>query len=253
MVEKIELEEMSWPEIKEAVEGGKDTAVVMVGSIEQHGPHLPIKTDAYIADELGRMITEKLGDALMAPTIRPGVSGHHMDFSGTISLSSDVLVGLLRDYCTSLDQHGFRFIVLISTHGGNFAPINTAAPEISSELENAELICISDLSKLMELMNRGMKDAGIDYEEPIIHSGAAETSVLLWLDETLVRRDKVAKGSEEEISTALLLSKGLKEFTDNGVLGDPRKATVEAGQRIMEILADNYTHRIIDERERLHD
>lgn len=80
------LEEYTWPEVEAALEAGTQTAVVAVGSIEQHGPHLPLVMDALAGDELSRRIAERLGDAIAAPTIRPGCSGHHMAFPGTITI-----------------------------------------------------------------------------------------------------------------------------------------------------------------------
>ncbi|KPN31223.1 creatinine amidohydrolase family protein, mycofactocin system [Halolamina pelagica] len=77
---------MVWPEVESALEAGTRTAIVAVGSIEQHGPHLPLNMDTLDGDELSRRIASALGDALAAPTIRPGCSGHHMEFPGTITV-----------------------------------------------------------------------------------------------------------------------------------------------------------------------
>ena len=81
--DSVLLAEMTWPEVQEALDSGVTTAIVAVGSIEQHGPHLPLRMDTMAGDELSKRIAERLGDAVAAPTIRPGCSGHHMDFPGT--------------------------------------------------------------------------------------------------------------------------------------------------------------------------
>lgn len=125
-METIRIEEMTWPMVKRALEEGYKTVIVPVGSIEQHGPHLPIGTDAYFGDCLGLRVAEKLGKTLVAPTLRPGCSEYHMDFPGTITLSTETLMHVLRDVCVSLDRHGFENILLLPTHGGNFAPVLTA-------------------------------------------------------------------------------------------------------------------------------
>jgi len=167
------LAEHTWPEVEAALEAGTTTAVVGVGSVEQHGPHLPLIMDTLAGDELARRIAKRLGDAVAAPTIRPGCSGHHMDFPGTITVPASTLMDLIRSYCRSLDEHGFEHVVLVPTHGGNFAPVNTVAPEIAREVD-ANVIALADLDEKMELMNEGLRAAGVDYREPVVHAGAAE-------------------------------------------------------------------------------
>ena len=242
------LEEYTWPEVETAIEEGTQTVVVAVGSVEQHGPHLPLIMDTLQGDELSRRIAEKLGDALAAPTIRPGCSGHHMEFPGTITIPAETLMDLIRSYCRSLDEHGFDHVVLVAAHGGNFAPVNTVAPEIAREID-ANVIALADLDELMSLQNAGLREAGVEYEEPVIHAGATETAIVLAVNEGLVRMDELNVGHEGEISTSRLLSKGFKAITENGVLGDPRKGTSEAGEEILDTVATAYVERIEVERD----
>jgi creatinine amidohydrolase len=242
------LEEYAWPEVETAIEEGTRTVVVAVGSVEQHGPHLPLIMDTLQGDELSRRIAEKLGDALAAPTIRPGCSGHHMEFPGTITIPAETLMDLIRSYCRSLDEHGFEHIVLVAAHGGNFAPVNTIAPEIAREID-ANVIALADLDELMSLQNAGLREAGVEYEEPVIHAGATETAIVLAVNEGLVRMDELDVGHEGEISTSRLLSEGFKAITENGVLGDPREGTPEAGEEILDTVATAYVERIEVERD----
>jgi len=83
------MEELPWPEIKQAIDSGYTTAVFAVGSTEQHGPHLPEMTEARIGDDVGERVARKLGHALQAKTIDVGVSDHHLMFAGTISLKPE--------------------------------------------------------------------------------------------------------------------------------------------------------------------
>jgi len=243
----VRLAEMTWTETERALDDGVRTAVVAVGAIEQHGPHLPLAMDTLSGDELARRIAERLGDAVAAPTIRPGCSGHHMAFTGTITIPPETLMDTIRAYCRSLDEHGFEHVVLVPTHGGNFAPVNTVAPDIAREID-ANVIALADLEGLMELQNEGLSEAGIDYHEPVIHAGAVETAVVLAIDEGLVRSENLEVGLEGEVSTARLLSEGMDAVTENGVLGDPRKATAEAGEAILERLTEAYAEQIEAER-----
>ncbi|MEF8873578.1 MAG: creatininase family protein [Candidatus Thermoplasmatota archaeon] len=251
MVENKKMEEMSWKEVERAVEEGKDTVVLMAGSFEQHGPHLPLKTDTYISDELGERIVKELDYALLGPTLTPGVSGHHMDFPGTVSLSNELFMEIVKAYCRAFDRHGFDFIALVPFHGGNFAPIKTVSPEIVEEMENAKIIPVADLERKTKVMLNSFKEAGIEYEEKLIHSGGTETSVMLALDEDLVDEDRLEKGYEDEVALSLVFTKGLRHFTENGVLGDARKSSKEAGERILQNLSDDLAKRIDEKRKEL--
>jgi len=245
--ETVRLEEHTWPEVEAAIADGTRTAVVAVGSVEQHGPHLPLVMDTLAGDELAARIADELGDALAAPTIRPGCSGHHMDFPGTITVPAEVLMDQIRAYCRSLDEHGFEHVVLVPTHGGNFAPVNTVAPEVAREID-ANLVALADLDELMERMNEGLRAAGVEYQEPVIHAGAAETAIVLAVAEGLVRTDELERGHEGEVSVSRLLSDGFRAITENGVLGDPREATAEAGEAILDAITSAYVDRIEAER-----
>ncbi|KTG08764.1 creatinine amidohydrolase [Haloprofundus marisrubri] len=246
--EDVRLEHQTWTDVESALEDGTRTAIIAVGSVEQHGPHLPLIMDTLAGDELSGRIAEQLGDAFAAPSIRPGCSGHHMDFPGTITIPPETLMELIRSYCRSLDAHGFEHLVLVPTHGGNFAPVNTVAPEIARELD-ANVIALAELGTLMELMNEGMREAGVEYEEPVIHAGAAETAMVMAAAEELVRTDRLELGREGDISVSRLLSEGFKAITENGVLGDPREATPEAGEAIFSAITDAYVDRIEAERD----
>ena len=241
------LEEMAWPEVESALENGTRTAIVAVGSIEQHGPHLPLNMDTLDGDELARRIARGLGDALAAPTIRPGCSGHHMEFPGTITVPPETLMDVIRSYCRSLDEHGFQYVALVPTHGGNFGPVNTVAPDIAREID-ASVITLGDLNELMQLQNEGLSEAGIEYDQDVIHAGAAETAIVMAIDESLVRGEHIESGPEGEISPARLLGEGFKSITENGVLGDPAKATAEAGESIIQHVVDTYVEHIETER-----
>ncbi|EMA49096.1 creatininase [Halococcus morrhuae DSM 1307] len=171
-----------------------------------------------------------------------------MEFPGTITIPAETLMNIIRSYCRSLDEHGFEHIVLVAAHGGNFAPVNTVAPEIAREID-ANVIALADLDELMSLQNEGLSEAGIEYEEPVIHAGAIETAVVLAVNEGLVRTDRIEVGHEEEITTSQLLSEGFKAITENGVLGDPREATPEAGEAILDTIATAYVEQIETERD----
>lgn len=250
MTDTVLLEELTWTDVESRLESGTTTAIVPVASTEQHGPHLPLATDALIGEAVATGVAERLGDALVAPTIRPGVSGHHMAFAGSLTIDADQLMDLLHSYAESLASHGFEYVVLLPSHGGNFAPVNTAAPEIARDVD-ADVIALADIQEFMALMNEGLAAAGVDYQEEAVHAGATETAVIQALRPELVRDERRPKGHEGALSVSALLSKGFKHFTENGVLGDARKSTPEAGEEILETLSDALAERVRDERSSL--
>ena len=113
------MEEMTWREIQQALHDGADTAILVAASVEQHGPHLPTGTDTMIGYALAAAVAAKMGNALVAPVIRPALSGHHMDFPGTITLRMKTFVKVVEEYCFSFQKQGFKNIVLFVSHGGN--------------------------------------------------------------------------------------------------------------------------------------
>jgi creatinine amidohydrolase len=243
----VRVAERTWPEVEAALDNGTRTVVVAVGSVEQHGPHLPLVIDTLAGNELSERIAAELGDALAAPTIRPGCSGHHMDFPGTITIPAATLMDLIRSYCESLSRHGFEYVVLVPTHGGNFAPVNTVAPEIAREV-NANVIALADLGDLMTLQNEGLREAGVEYEEPVIQAGATETAIVLAVNEGLVRPDELDISHEGDLPVSRLLSAGFKTIAESGVLGDPRKGTAEPGEAILDRITAAYVGRTEAER-----
>ncbi|MCH7475968.1 MAG: creatininase family protein, partial [Gemmatimonadetes bacterium] len=123
MDDSLFLERLTSPQVAAALKEGKTTIVVPCGAVEQHGPHLPLFVDAEHGTRLGAEVARRLGNTLVAPTIRIGCSEHHMSFSGTISLEETTFRAVCRDYCVSLSRHGFRKICMLPTHGGNFRPL----------------------------------------------------------------------------------------------------------------------------------
>jgi creatinine amidohydrolase len=151
---------------------------------------------------------------------------------------------LLKQYTISLENHGFEYVLLLPSHGGNFAPVDSAAAEISRTLEKLDLIPLTDLPGYMSLLNQGLAEFGIEYEESVVHAGATETSMVMAVDEDKVRSENIELGNEAEITYGEVLAHGFSDLTQNGVLGDPRKADPEAGETIFEIIVYEYVENI---------
>src|SRR5437867_4451694 len=117
------MEDMTWVELKDRVAGCK-IVIIPVGSTEQHGMHLPVKTDVFIADQIARYAAEKVSEeegvkVTVAPAIPFGTSAEHWKFPATISLKPETQLQLLKEICFSLVRSGFDKIVILNGHGGN--------------------------------------------------------------------------------------------------------------------------------------
>ena len=237
----VRMEQMTWPEIKEAITSGFTTAVFAVGSTEQHGPHLPTMTDARIGDDLAERIAKKLGHALQARTIDVGLSEHHLAFAGTISLKAETLLLILRDYVDSLVHHGFTRIVIIPSHGGNFATVKQAIETARKNHPKVEVTGFTDLLALTAFLEKTSSQHGVTAGEAGAHSGENETSMMLALEPDLVAADRFAPGYIGPLGEAemkLIFEKGMPALTANGVLGDPRRASAEKGEDYLEQWAE---------------
>lgn len=236
----IRMEEMSWPDIRAALAAGFTTAVIAVGSTEQHGPHLPTMTDARIGDATAHRVALKLGKALLARTIPVGCSEHHLAFGATISLKQETLKLIVRDYVDSLVRDGFRRIIFLPSHGGNFGPLAQAIEDARKAHPGVEITGYTDLLGITGFLHRTAAELGISEEECGAHAGDDETSLMLHLEPELVAREAFAPGylgplGEKEVQT--IFERGMPALTVNGVLGDPRKASAEKGEVYLEKLA----------------
>lgn len=239
-MDKYKLAEMSWPEVEEALNRGVDTVVVTFGSTEQHGLHLPLATDYLWGENLGERVARRLGNALLAPALRIGCSEHHMAFPGSITLSTETFIEVVADYCQSLARHGFRNIVLIPTHGGNFAPLAEAVERVAGHLPGANIIAYTDLMELMDVTTPIATERGVTPEAAGAHAGEWETSMMLALRPELVAMDRAQAGYTGDMKSAapIVFEQGFRALTDNGVLGDPEKADPTSGEAYLEALAE---------------
>jgi len=234
----VELDRLTWPQVRDELDGGRDTVVIAFGATEQHGHHMPLATDALLGDHFARRLAERLG-AFVAPTVRVGCSEHHLDFAGTLSISPETFGALVGDLVRSLRRGGFARIVLMPTHGGNFAPL-AAAVEQLDEAERAGVIAITDLSLLFEVARQGEAEHGVPLGEGGLHAGEWETSMMLAIAPELVDMDAAEGGFTGEMEEAIgkMLEGGVSSISSNGVVGDPAQASAEHGRRYWETALD---------------
>ncbi len=132
------LQELTWPEVEDYLRGER-IILVPIGSTEQHGPAGPLGVDTLVAITLVEDVAQRAG-VLCAPPLWYGDSSHHGGFPGTISLSPDTLVHVVRDVCRSLARHGFDRIVLVNGHKGSNLPALTSAVRVLHEQELPDVL-----------------------------------------------------------------------------------------------------------------
>lgn len=239
--ERRRIEEMSWAQIKAALDNGQRTVVAAAGSMEQHGPHLPTQTDTLLGTFLADAIAERLPDVLRGPTIPFGVSDHHMKFAGTITLNAACFKEVVRQYVESLAAHGFDSVFIIPSHGGNFAPLSDLQQETGGSIGGARFHAYSDLMAFVGVFNQVAEADGITPAEAGAHAGEAETSLVLAAREELVEMDFAIEGyvgafGDSEVTQ--LFREGMTALTNNGILGDARPAKRERGFTYRDTMAD---------------
>lgn len=238
----INLAELTSPDIKDAIDSGYDTVVFAVGSNEQHGPCLPVSTDTILGDELALAVAKRLEGALKGPTVNVGCSEHHMRFPGTISMRKGTLQDVVRDYVDSLVRHGFKRIIAIPSHGGNFGPLAEIEEEIRRAHPEAKVIMYTDLQRFVGIIQETSAKLGVTPEESGAHAGEAEVSMMMWARGDLVVEERIphatgylGKFTEEEADK--VFEGGIGALSPIGVLGSPTKARKEHGKYYIEDLA----------------
>lgn len=243
MSERILLEEMTWPEVEAAVAAGRRTVVVAVAAVEQHGPHLPLLVDAARGDRLAVEVARRLGDALVAPTIRVGCSEHHMGFAGTLTLRQSTLAAICLDYTVSLSRHGFQRICFVPSHGGNFGPLAEMVDDLRAAVAPGCTVDVyTDLVGFIGLWEEAVRAVAPDLVERVGgHADLAETSEMLCIRPDLVRSERAEIGHMQPFDDDLrarIFGEGFRAVTPNGILGDARGATDEIGAACIAAAAD---------------
>jgi len=239
---------MTWPDVESALAAGIRSAVIAVGAIEQHGPHLPLATDTIIATETARRVAERMPGVLLGPTLPIGVSLHHLSFPGTFSVSERNFQDQVTACVESLGAHGVERVFVLSGHGGNFGPLARLSREVGGTIGGTGFVPFTDLDAFLEVFYSVSAQDGISPQASGAHAGEWETSIMLALHPELVRMDRAEAGFVElfdDGAAERLFRDGTASLAANGVLGDPGSATAERGERHLnawvDTLVDHFT------------
>lgn len=237
----------TYSDIESVGERSGSVAVVPVGSIEQHGYHLPVATDTVLVDAICQRGTALVMDdlpVLVTPPLWTGLSPHHLDFGGTITLEVETMIALLHDVATSILDNGFDALVFVNGHGGNAAILSTAVTKIGHDYPDAQLLTIT----YFELAAPFIDDIRESEAGGMAHGGEFETSLMLHLRPDLVRDDRAEATYLDDpydlrrrdlfLGGPLTVYRSFEEYSDSGAIGDPDLASAEKGAHLFERIGE---------------
>jgi len=204
--------------------------LVPVGSVEQHGPHLPLETDNVIAQAVATSAAEVMGGAeagvWVAPPLTYGSSGEHQSFPGTVSIGTEALRLVVVELVRSLRTWAPR-VVLVNAHGGNLSALRSAVDQLASEGHDVAWVACAT-------------------EDVDLHAGRTETSLMLHLRPGEVRLELAEAGDCRPLAEILpdLVRGGIAAVSPNGVLGDPAGASAEEGAAVLRNMVDDVVARV---------
>jgi len=240
---------MTWQEVEARLAAGVDVVLLPIGTTEQHGPHMPLDTDCIIAQGLAARAAQLAADegvhVLIAPTLNVTLSWYHMQFPGSMRLSTTTFLTVFQEVCDSILHHGFKNIVAINGHGGNVAALTVA---VNSYFENTGNRVF--LAQWWDLA----ADVLADVEGPMIHAEEAETSIAMAVGQR-VEMDKATReawdrgaavreaghqwtslgqyGMRHAGPKVVVPMDMLRDITESGVVGDATRARLETGERML--------------------
>jgi creatinine amidohydrolase/Fe(II)-dependent formamide hydrolase-like protein len=225
------LEELTWPEVRDALQGGKTTIIFPTGGTEQNGPHMALGKHNVIVKYAAERIARQLGNALVAPVLAYVPEGEltptgHMRFPGTITLPSAYFMKVTEFAARSFKLHGFKDIVLLGDSGGNQAGLRAVAETLNQEWAHSDVrvhfvadYYTSGYATSGDFANwlRSQGETPADIGQ---HAGILDTSQLLAIAPGLIRSDKLAAAGTNETT---------------GVSGNPKRASVAYGRKGLEL------------------
>ena len=229
----VQIEDLTSPELRDRVAAGARTVLLPIGGTEQSGPHLALGKHNVRARLLALRIAQQLGDALVAPVLAYVPEGsispptQHMRFAGTISIPDAAFEGLLAGAARSFKAQGFCQIVLLGDHGGYRASLDRVAGQLNREWAKSSACRVQALPEYYRAAStdyaQWLKAHGHAAAEIGTHAGLADTALTLALDPSLVRPEQLAQA-------------GSAHHPDNGVAGDPARASAELGRAGVDLI-----------------
>ncbi|MCD2204062.1 creatininase family protein [Halobacterium sp. KA-6] len=233
--------------------------ILPIGSIEQHGHHLPVATDTILVDAVAHLGAERVEDdvpVMVTPPFWSGFSPHHMSLGGTITLDFDVMLEAIENIADSALENGFDSLLLLNGHGGNMSLISAAVSTIGDEHGDVEVLGLTYFT----LADRFIDDIRESDVGGMSHGGEFETSLMQYLREELVKEEEIEAPMLDEpyeLGTHDLLDGGplavyreFEEYSHTGAIGAPELASAAKGEEIYQRLGDEMEELLTEIHER---
>jgi creatinine amidohydrolase/Fe(II)-dependent formamide hydrolase-like protein len=228
-VDSVFIEDLTWMEVRDALQAGKDTVIVATGGVEQNGPYLVTGKHNVVLRGTTAAIARKLGGTLVAPIVPFVPEGdidpptQHMLYPGTISVREATYEALLADICASLKTHGFRRIVLIGDSGGNQAGMKAVADRLGKEWQGKCQVLFIPEYYDFSAVTRWLEGQGIKQTPEGLHDDFGMTAQILAIEPQAARMNERLKAGK---------------FKINGVDLAPADKTIEIGRKIIDLRAE---------------
>ncbi len=210
----------------ELMASGTDLAIIPVGSLEQHGAHLPIMTDWAIASELGRRVAERMG-AFLIPALPISTNREQMGKKGTVWMEPPTFYQMMTDIILCLKLQGFKRVGIVQCHGGIFI-MTPLVRDLNAKYNPELMVAVADSCSF----NAVLYQEGIIDSNTELHAGEVETSQMLAIAPETVHMDRAAD-FVPEIPRPYLSYGSIFRACPSGIWGEPTKATAEKGERIL--------------------
>lgn len=212
----------------EIEQGNADIAILPIGSTEQHGPHLPIATDYLIASAFGEKIAKKLG-AFLLPALPISTCLEHRGKKGSVWIKPATFMNTVTDIVKCLKDQGFKKIVFLNCHGGNFS-LGPAVRELNASNPDMKVIILDFEKFFPQMLEKKLLEC-----KDNLHACEYETSLMLYLHSQLVRKEKI-EDCIPSISREYLNYDSIFKYSKNGVWGMPSLASAEKGEKIFNLI-----------------
>jgi creatinine amidohydrolase len=235
--------------MREAI-GRGPVVMLPFGTVEDHGPHLPISTDNTILEAICQETARRAaGDVLLMPLVAYGLDEHHMDFPGTVTVDMQTLIGYVADVAISAARHGFTHLLIVNGHGSNAPIADLAARKVV--LETGAVCGAMSPNAAIDLTLAEPTLSEMRRSEPggIAHAGEFETALMLHLRPDLVQMDKAVKelgqlkidyfNWDHPEPSILSWQDWWSRMSASGVCGDPTVATAAFGEALFETIVEN--------------
>lgn len=247
---KIRYEELTWPEMREAI-ARQPVVLLPFGSVEDHGPHLPINTDNIIVETICLEAARRApGEMLVMPLVAYGLDEHHIDFPGTVSVGMETLLAYVADVAISAARHGFTHLLVVNGHGSNTPLADLAARRVV--LETGAICGAMSPNAAIDPTLAEPTLSEMRRSEPggIAHAGEYETAMMLHLRPDLVQMDRAVREMgqikleyfnwDHPQPSILSWQDWWSRMSESGVCGDPTVATAQFGEALFETTVENF-------------